>query len=243
MNIRDESSLINGWSKVFESNRELLSVISGKVVQERANHSVYPIEGEVFTAFRRISMSDVDAVVVGQDPYFNQKEAFGKLMPQAMGLSFSVPNGVGVPPSLKNIYKELARTQDDFVIPEHGDLTEWSSRVLMLNAVMTVRDGEPNSHKKLGWGKFTDSVIEELVKREKPMVFLAWGKNAHQICQKAEGTHHLVIRTSHPSPLGATKSGSDFEAFLGSNCFNKCNQFLVSNGIEPIIWKITKKNN
>ncbi|WP_354625303.1 uracil-DNA glycosylase [Psychromonas sp. MME2] len=143
-----------------------------------------------------------------------------------------------MPPSLTNIHKELENSFSHFTRPTHGNLTAWTSQVLLLNSSLTVAHSKPAAHAKTGWNKFTEEIVNALIQRQKPLVFLSWGKHAHKITARAENTHHYVIKTSHPSPLGARKSGLDFDAFLGSKCFLKANDFLKMQNQPPIKWQI-----
>ncbi|TVM95418.1 uracil-DNA glycosylase [Vibrio cholerae] len=236
MTIIDELKLLNGWDDLIKSNFDLLSSISDKLEKEKTEFVVYPPEGMVFNAFKRTSLENVRCVIIGQDPYINHEFVDGEWIPQAMGMAFSVPNGVKPPRSLNNIYKELKNCYPEFQPSDSGDLSNWTDDVLLLNVTLTVREGSSNSHKKMGWNVFTNNVIQALIKREKPLVFLSWGRDAHKITKLAEGTHHCVLKTSHPSPLGANKQGVDFVPFLGSKCFFKCNQFLLDNDQKTINW-------
>jgi uracil-DNA glycosylase len=193
---------------------------------ERASHDVFPPADEVFAAFEHTPFESVRVLLLGQDPYHDDG--------QAHGLCFSVRRGVPLPPSLKNIYKELA-TDVGVQAPEHGCLTRWAERgVLLLNTVLTVRAHEPNSHRKKGWETFTDRVIEVLAAREDPLVFLLWGKPAQQkipLIEKHGGRHEIIL-SAHPSPLSA-KSG-----FFGSKPFSNTNEALARWGKPPIDWNI-----
>lgn len=192
--------------------------------EERAKHTVYPPENEVFTALKLTPYHDVKVVILGQDPYHGEG--------QAHGLAFSVQKGVDIPPSLLNMYKEL---QADLGIPiaNHGHLISWAKQgVLMLNAALTVRKDEANSHRGKGWEIFTDRVISLLNEREKPMVFLLWGKNAGEKEALVTAKHHMVLKAPHPSPLSASRG------FFGCRHFSKTNIILRSCGETPIDWKI-----
>lgn len=185
---------------------------------------VYPDMYDIFNALRYTSYSDVKAVIIGQDPYHGRG--------QAHGLCFSVQKGVAVPPSLQNIYKEI---YDDLGIPpaSHGYLKKWADNgVLMMNAVLTVREGQANSHKGKGWEIFTDRVIELLNGREKPIVFLLWGGNAKQKMRLITNPDHIILQAAHPSPLSA------FNGFFGCRHFSKANEFLTANGMTPIDWRV-----
>lgn len=187
---------------------------------------VYPPFEDVFAAFRYALPEDIKVVIVGQDPYHGEG--------QAEGLCFSVKKGIKVPPSLKNIYKELA-SDIDFKIPDHGSLVDWAKQgVLLLNATLTVREAEPKSHYGQGWERFTDAVIEKLCKREDPIVFLLWGRSAQEKCERILDITkhpHLVLKAAHPSPFSATK-------FLGCRHFSKANQALEMWGKKPINWQV-----
>lgn len=188
--------------------------------------TIYPPEDFVFNAFLHTPFDKVKVVVVGQDPYHGKG--------QAHGLSFSVLPGVKIPPSLKNIYKELI---EDVKIspPTNGCLTGWADQgVLLLNATLTVREGEPKSHYGRGWERFTDKVIEKLAERKDPLVFLLWGKSAQEKVERvlAQGNpNHLVLTAAHPSPYSATK-------FLGCKHFSKTNNKLLEWGKTPIDWQV-----
>ena len=184
---------------------------------------VYPPENLVFNAFAHTPYDKVKVVIVGQDPYHGAG--------QAHGLSFSVPRGVKPPPSLKNIFLEL--NQDLHVpVPNHGCLEKWADQgVLLLNATLTVRAGEPKSHHDKGWERFTDAVIDILAERKDPIVFLLWGKSAQEKGQRLIGTHHAVLQAAHPSPYSAT-------GFFGCRHFSKANALLQQWGKTPINWSL-----
>ncbi|OWZ06681.1 Uracil-DNA glycosylase [Phytophthora megakarya] len=195
--------------------------------EEGRKKTVYPPPADVFAALRDCAFSDLKVVILGQDPYHGPE--------QAHGLSFSVRHGVPPPPSLKNIFKEA---MNDVAItrPTHGCLSCWSRQgVLMLNTVLTVRRGEANSHKKRGWEQFTDAVIANVNKHASNVVFLLWGKPAQEKGALIDSKRHLVVRSSHPSPLGATKTNAPF---LGSKCFSRANSYLKEHGKEPIDWSV-----
>lgn len=177
---------------------------------------------DIFNALKYTSFSETKAVILGQDPYHGAG--------QAHGLCFSVKKGVPLPPSLVNIYKEIS---DDLgvIMPPHGELTGWAKQgVLLLNTVLTVREGQPNSHKDKGWEIFTDRVISELNKKETPVVFLLWGANAERKAGIITNPSHYKLCTSHPSPLSA------YRGFLGCRHFSKTNAILEQNGAEKIYW-------
>lgn len=186
---------------------------------------IYPPMEDIFNALRHTSYSDVKAVILGQDPYHGAG--------QAHGMCFSVKKGTPPPPSLQNIFKEL---KADLGIdpPPHGELTSWADQgVLLLNTVLTVREGQPNSHRGRGWEQFTDRVIQLLDQREQPMVFLLWGGNARAKASLITNPQHLVLQCAHPSPLSA------YNGFFGCRHFSKTNEFLASRGIPPIDWRLS----
>lgn len=184
--------------------------------------TIYPPGSKIFHAFDQTPIDQVKVVILGQDPYHGAG--------QAHGLSFSVPNGVPPPPSLINIFKEI---QTDIGVdpPRHGNLEHWARQgVLLLNASLTVRAGEPMSHSKIGWAIFTDTVIKTISEKKKHVVFMLWGKFAREKKILIDTTKHLVLESAHPSPLSA------HNGFFGNRHFSKANEYLVKNRIEPIDW-------
>jgi uracil-DNA glycosylase len=232
---------IKGWAEHLPKMTSLLDNIDNNITLITPPHLILPSHDLIFNAFKQSTYQDISVVIIGQDPYHQQPEVNGVLINQAMGLSFSVPLGVRPPPSLKNIFKELKNSFEDFKIPDHGDLSSYAPHVLLLNTALTVEHSKPAIHAKTGWSDFTAQVIETLVKRERPIVFLSWGRHAHKVTKCAENTHHCVIKTSHPSPLGAFKSGKEFESFLGSKCFYKANDFLATQQLKVVNWSIPPK--
>lgn len=197
------------------------SELSAALQAERKIAKVYPPEGEVFRAFEQTAPTEVRVVILGQDPYHGPG--------QAHGLSFSVPRNVPLPPSLRNIYKEMA-SDLGVVAPNSGDLTAWARQgVLLLNSLLTVRDGNPLSHRELGWEWFTDGVIEKLSKFDAAIVFILWGAPA-QKKRRLIAPHQPVLCAPHPSPLSAHRG------FFGSRPFSQSNQLLVAAGRKPIVW-------
>ncbi|MBY0227932.1 MAG: uracil-DNA glycosylase [Gemmataceae bacterium] len=193
------------------------------VAKEREEQTVYPPEEDVFSAFRATPLERVKVLLLGQDPYHGEG--------QAHGMCFSVRPGVRKPPSLVNMFKELKADQG-CEIPKAGDLTPWANRgVLLLNAVLTVRQATPNSHKDKGWEKFTDAFIDALDGRERPVVFALWGGYAQKKAKKVKGEQHRVVKAAHPSPLSAAK-------FLGSKPYSAINTALEEAGEEPLDWCI-----
>lgn len=193
--------------------------------EQQKGFIVFPKNEDIFNAFNYTPFDQVKVVIIGQDPYHGQG--------QAHGLSFSVQKGIKPPPSLKNIYKELANDIQDFQIPNHGDLTSWAKQgVLLLNATLTVNAHEPGSHQKRGWEKFTDHVISEISGKKTGVIFLLWGKFAQQKEDLIDTTKHHVLKAAHPSPFSA------YNGFLGSKPFSKTNDILKKQGLSPINWKI-----
>jgi len=192
-----------------------------------ATSKVYPPQNLVFNAFKLTPITKIKVVVIGQDPYHQPG--------QAMGLSFSVPKGIKVPPSLQNIYKSLESDPSikGYKRPGHGDLTKWAEQgVFLLNAVLTVEYNKPNSHKKEGWNTFTDAVVKCINKECKNVVFMLWGKDAEKKASGVDEKKHYVLRTSHPSGLSYTKG------FDKAYHFSKCNEYLKKQGLAEIDWKL-----
>lgn len=218
----------NEWDELLkgEFDKEYYRKLRGFLAKEYKERTIYPNMYDIFNALKYTSYSDVKAVLIGQDPYHGPG--------QAHGLCFSVKRGVDVPPSLKNMYKEL-EMDIGFKPPKHGELIEWAKQgVLMLNAVLTVRAGEANSHKGMGWEIFTDRVIELLNEREKPIVFLLWGGNARRKKLLITNPNHTVLEAAHPSPLSA------YNGFFGCKHFSKTNDILKEAGQPPIDWTLTE---
>lgn len=216
----------NEWDALLkeEFQKEYYLHLRSVLAQEYKTQTIYPDMHDIFNALKYTSYSEVKAVILGQDPYHGQG--------QAHGLCFSVKKGVQPPPSLVNIFKEI-QAELGITPPCHGELTAWAKNgVLLLNTALTVRAGQANSHKGLGWETFTDKVISLLNKREMPMVFLLWGANARQKQSLITNPAHLVLTCAHPSPLSA------YNGFFGCGHFQTCNEFLASKGMPPIDWRI-----
>ena len=189
---------------------------------EYSNHVVYPSMYDIFNSMKKTSFDNVKVVLLGQDPYHNEG--------QAMGLSFSVPDGIDKPPSLVNMFKEL-KAEINVPIHESGDLTGWAEQgVLLLNTVLTVRAHQANSHKGKGWEWFTDAIIKKISDLKEHVVFLLWGANARSKKPLIDQTKHLILECAHPSPLSA------YNGFFGCGHYIKTNQYLASHGITPIDW-------
>lgn len=216
------------WQQVIgpEKQQPYFQHIMQQLAQERAQgHIVYPPEADLFNAFRYTAFADLKVVILGQDPYHGPN--------QAHGLSFSVRPGVAIPPSLRNIYKELAMEDPSFRMPTHGDLTSWAEQgVLLLNTALSVRANEANSHRHLGWEQFTDQVIRAISQHASPVVFLLWGSHAIKKQQLIDMNRHHVLTAPHPSPLSAHRG------FLGCGHFNAANAFLIAQGKTPIRWHL-----
>lgn len=218
-------SLGNEWDTLLaeEFGKPYYLRLRQLLAQEYRRGTVYPPMGDIFNALRATSYSDVRAVILGQDPYHGAG--------QAHGFAFSVRKGVPVPPSLQNIFREL-QADIGFTPPGHGCLTEWAQHgVLLLNATLTVRAGQANSHRELGWTTFTDRVIALLGAREEPVAFLLWGSYARAKAQLITGAQHLVLSAAHPSPLSASSG------FFGCRHFSKTNLFLSRFGRE-VDWSL-----
>ncbi len=192
--------------------------------QERQQHTIYPAEEDVFSALKLTPYEQVNVLLLGQDPYHNEN--------QAHGLSFSVRPGVKLPPSLRNMYKEL-QADLGHDIPNNGYLVPWAKQgVLMLNAVLTVRANQPNSHKNKGWEKFTDAIISKVNKKSSPVIFVLWGSYAQKKEKLIDLERHIVIKSAHPSPLSARRG------FFGSRPFSTINKALSAAGKPEIDWRI-----
>lgn len=216
----------NDWDevlKVIEESagfKKFLTIINEKY----ENEIVFPPKDYVFNALKLTSYKNTKVVIVGQDPYHGVGEAHG--------LSFSVQKGIRIPPSLKNIYKEL---YDDLGIEPHteGDLTKWANEgVLLLNAVLTVEKDKPASHRNIGWELLTDYIIKVLNQKEEPIVFILWGNFAKEKQKHITNPKHLIVTSPHPSPFSANSG------FFGSKPFSKTNKFLIQNKVKPIDWKL-----
>ena len=224
--VRVATILKNDWEPLLQEEFEkpYYKSLREFLKEEYRTRIVYPKPDEIFNALHYTDYDDVKVVILGQDPYHGPN--------QAQGLSFSVNPGVRIPPSLKNMFKEL---HDDLGchIPNHGSLVKWAEQgVLLLNTVLTVRQGEPNSHKGKGWETFTDRVIQLLNEREKPVVFVLWGKHAQAKAPLITNSHHYIIEAPHPSPFSANRG------FFGSKPYSKVNAFLQSVHETEIDWEI-----
>ena len=216
----------NEWDELLkgEFEKEYYKKLRGFLAREYSTARIFPDMYDIFNALKYTSYNDVKAVIIGQDPYHGEG--------QAHGLCFSVKKGIEPPPSLKNMFKEL-NEDIGMEIPNHGQLTKWAEQgVLLLNAVLTVRSGEANSHKGRGWEIFTDRIIELLNNREKPIVFILWGANARQKKALVTNPIHKILEAAHPSPLSA------YNGFFGCRHFSKTNEILTAFGETPIDWSL-----
>jgi len=213
------------WRPVLSPlfRQDYMHQLSAFVQGERARHAVFPPEDLVFNAFKLTPFGAVKVVILGQDPYHNEG--------QAHGLSFSVPEGMPLPPSLRNIYAELASDIPGFTFPRSGNLTPWAEQgVLLLNATLTVRAHQAASHQGRGWEAFTDEIIRQLSERQDALVFILWGSYAQKKSILIDQQKHLVLKTVHPSPLSAHRG------FFGCKHFSKTNEYLLSKGKKAIQW-------
>lgn len=216
----------NSWKEILveEFDKPYFETLVQFLKTERAaGRTIYPPGNLIFNAYERTPFGKVKVVILGQDPYHNPGEA--------MGLSFSVPKNVRVPPSLQNIYKELV---DDVGVPmpTHGDLTAWADQgVFLLNAMLTVEQNKAASHQQVGWQFFTDATIKALSEKREKIVFMLWGNFAKRKAELIDTKKHLILEAAHPSPLARN-------AFAGSKHFSKANAYLKQEGIAPIDWKV-----
>ena len=221
------SMLTNDWAEALanEFKQPYYRDLYNFVKQEYATTTIYPPAEDIFNALHYTPLSEVKVVILGQDPYHNVN--------QAHGLCFSVlPSQLEIPPSLQNIYKEL-ESDMGCKIPNNGYLEKWAKQgVLMLNTVLTVRAHQANSHQNKGWEQFTDAIIREVNKIDRPVVYLLWGRPAQTKISMLNNPKHLILKAPHPSPLSA------YRGFFGCKHFSQTNDFLTSNGLEAIDWQI-----
>ncbi|TPV38758.1 uracil-DNA glycosylase [Bacillus dicomae] len=221
-----ENILTNDWGPLLapEFEKEYYQSLVGFLEEEYETHVIYPKKEDIFNALQYTGYENTKVVILGQDPYHGPN--------QAHGLSFSVQPGIKTPPSLLNMYKEL-RDEYGYEIPNNGYLIKWAEQgVLLLNTVLTVRQGEANSHKGKGWEHFTDRVIELLNEREKPVIFILWGRHAQAKKKLITNPNHHIIESVHPSPLSARRG------FFGSKPYSKVNAILANMGEREIDWEI-----
>lgn len=219
---------MSSWQDLLgaEKQQPYFQDILSQVKQRREQGVVvYPPQEDVFNAFKLTPLDQLKVVILGQDPYHGEG--------QAHGLCFSVRPGIKTPPSLVNMYKELAQDIEGFQIPSHGFLQPWAEQgVLLLNTVLTVEQGQAHSHAKIGWESFTDKVIQAISENCEQVVFLLWGSHAQRKGSVIDKNKHFVLSAPHPSPLSAHRG------FLGCQHFSQTNQLLVRNGKQPINWQV-----
>ncbi len=216
----------NSWDVLLkeEFSKDYYKELQNFLAEEYENYIVHPNKDEIFSALSATSYEDTRVVIFGQDPYHGEN--------QAHGMAFSVKKGVDIPPSLKNIYKELNQEMGLY-IPNHGNLEKWAKQgVLLLNASLTVRDGEANSHKGKGWEKITDKITEILNNRREPVIFILWGNDAKKKEELITSAQHIILSAAHPSPLSASRG------FFGCGHFVKVNNILKALNQQPIDWQI-----
>lgn len=219
----------NSWQELLEDelNKVYYQNLRKFLINEYRTQTIYPEMDNIYNALHYTDYDDVKVLLLGQDPYHGPN--------QAHGFAFSVKEGVRIPPSLLNMYKEL-ETDLGYKIPNHGNLKKWADEgVLLLNTALTVRQGQANSHSGKGWEILTDHIIKLVNKREDPVVFILWGSNARSKKQFIDREKHMIIEAVHPSPLSA------YRGFFGSKPYSRTNNFLKSVGKEPIDWKIENR--
>lgn len=216
----------NDWNEVLsgEFDKEYYKILRSFLKSEYSRETIYPAMGDIFNAFKATPYNGVKVVIVGQDPYHQPR--------QAHGMCFSVQKGIIAPASLKNIYKELNADLGCY-IPNNGYLMPWAKQgVLLLNTILTVREGRPLSHKGYGWETFTDNVLKKLNEKEECVIFLVWGAQAKKKCAIIDNKKHIILEAAHPSPLSA------YYGFFNCRHFSKVNELLTERGEKPIDWQI-----
>ena len=215
------------WKRaLYEEFRQpyFLEIKKALLAAREQHKTVYPPNRLIFNAFQQTPLDQVRAVIIGQDPYHQPG--------QALGLCFAVARGVKVPPSLRNIYREIARTEANFTMPDHGDLSNWARQgVLLLNAALTVEAGKANSHGNIGWHRFTDAVIRTISAEKEGVIFLLWGNFAKEKAALIDGSRHHILTAVHPSPLAGG-------GFVGCGHFQRVNEILRARGEAPIDWQV-----
>ena len=214
------------WQELLkdEFEKDYYKELKLKLDEEYKTKEIFPVEEELFSAFNLTQYKDVKVLILGQDPYHNND--------QAHGLAFSVKEGIKIPPSLRNIYKEL-NSDLGIEIPNTGYLINWAKEgIMLLNTTLTVRAHTPMSHSKIGWEIFTDRVIELIDEKDEPVVFILWGNHAKSKKKLIKNEKHLIIESVHPSPLSASRG------FFGTKPFSKTNEFLRKNGLQAPSWRV-----
>ena len=216
------------WSDLLSEEKQkkyfqnILSFLNDEYSQQKI---IFPKKSDIFNAFKYTTFENLKVVILGQDPYHDHN--------QAHGLAFSVQKNIKIPPSLKNIYKELSHSLENFNEPNHGDLSKWAKQgVFLLNTSLTVEAHKANSHKDIGWSIFTDEVIKKISQNKSNVVFMLWGGNAKKKKTLIDSSKHLILESSHPSPL------SVYRGFLGCNHFKICNDFLLEKKLNTIDWNL-----
>ena len=216
----------SSWAKVLQNDfqSEYFQDLKNFLIEEKKNHTIYPPGSQIFSAFNFTAFDDVKLVIIGQDPYHGDG--------QAHGLCFSVPVGIKVPPSLRNIFKEI-NNDIGLPIPESGNLENWAKQgILLINATLTVRANQAGSHQNKGWETFTDSVIKKLSEQKSDLIFMLWGAYAQAKDVLIDETKHHILKATHPSPFSA------YRGFLGCKHFSKANEILNSKGLKEIDWRV-----
>lgn len=220
--------MMQSWHEAIGQEKQqpyFQDILTQVAAERQAGQRIYPPAAEVFYAFKATEFHQVKVVILGQDPYHGAG--------QAHGLAFSVPTGVAIPPSLANIYKELATDIEGFRIPSHGYLQHWAEQgVLLLNTVLTVRAGQAHSHAHLGWEQFTEQVLHRLNQHREHVVFMLWGSHAQKKGQQLDRGRHAVLSAPHPSPLSA------YRGFFGCRHFSQANAYLQKHGHTAIDWQV-----
>jgi len=221
-----KEKIMNYFKTIYdqESNKEYFRNLTNFIENEYSTKTIFPAKENIYSALKKTPYDKVKVMIIGQDPYHGDGEAHG--------LSFSVNPGIKIPPSLRNIYKEL-NSELGCYIPNNGYLIKWAEQgVLLLNAVLTVQKDNPASHQNKGWEQFTDRIITEVDKKDSPVVFMLWGNFAKSKKDLITNPKHLVLESAHPSPFSANRG------FFGNNHFKLANEYLKENQIEPIDWQI-----
>ncbi len=227
LNLNLKKNKMNSWKEfiALESSKDYYKKLQQIVDADYEKETIYPPKDAVFNAFKYCPLDKVKVIILGQDPYHGQG--------QAHGLSFSVNKGIALPPSLRNIYREL-ESDVNFTNPGHGDLTEWATQgVLLLNDVLTVKAGQAGSHQKLGWEQFTENVISFLSNEKNGLVFMLWGNHAQKKGKNINRSKHLVLTSGHPSPMSANQG-----KWFGNKHFSQANNYLVQQGKKPVNWQL-----
>lgn len=217
--------MFNCWKQVIkeESSKEYYKKLTSLILEDAKSHKIYPPSNQIFNLFNYCDIENIKVVIVGMDPYHGPN--------QAHGLAFSVDKNCKIPPSLKNIFKEINIEYKKDHVFKHGNLEEWAKQgVFLINSSLTVREGQPNSHSKYGWHIFTDRIISLINERNNPIVYMLWGNNAKEKQALVNNPNHLLLTSAHPSPLSA------YNGFFGNNHFISANSFLQQHNVKPIDW-------